>query len=284
MAQPYYETFQNIGNSGIHIAFYTVPGGYRPLHWHEELEILYPLNGASDITLEGVKHSLPKKQLMAVESMRVHSTFCHDQTSMFLCIHIARKHFQDCMPDIEDHYIQCSPDQISDEKFPAYLEICRLLEEITRLYIQNAQGFYLEAEGLTLQVLARLIRDFSVTALPRGKERDRITADRLQDIISYVEAHFREPVTLGVIAERTGLGKEAFCRFFKKNMGMSFLRYVSEVRAAHSYQDLVNTQDPVSVIMENNGFTNQKLFNRIFKELYGVTPSAVRKGTRSQVS
>ena len=80
MAQPYYETFQNIGNSGINVAFYTTPGGYRPLHWHEELEILYPLNGLSDITVEGTKFSLPKKQLMAIESMEVHSTFCYDQT------------------------------------------------------------------------------------------------------------------------------------------------------------------------------------------------------------
>ena len=35
-AQPYCEAFRDIENSGIHIAFCTVPGGYRPLHWHEE--------------------------------------------------------------------------------------------------------------------------------------------------------------------------------------------------------------------------------------------------------
>lgn len=63
MNHPYYETFHDIGNSGIHLAFYTTPGGYRPLHWHEELEILYPLNGLSDITVEGTKFSLPKNRL-----------------------------------------------------------------------------------------------------------------------------------------------------------------------------------------------------------------------------
>ena len=278
MAQPYYETFQNIGNSGINVAFYTTPGGYRPLHWHEELEILYPLNGLSDITVEGTKYSLPKKQLMAVESMQVHSTFCYDQTSMFLCIHIARKHFQDCMPDIEDHHILCRPDLVSDENFSAYLEICQLLENMTRLYIQDATAFYLEAEGLTLQVLARLIRDFSTSVLPPDKKGDRLTANRLRDIISYVEEHYQEPVTLQDAADLAGLGKEAFCRFFKKNIGMSFLRYLNEVRVTHIYHDLVNTEDPVSYIMERNGFTNQKLFNRTFKELYGTTPSAVRKG------
>ena len=182
------------------------------------------------------------------------------------------------MPDIEDHYILCRPDLVSDEKFPAYLEICQLLENITRLYIQDAAAFYLEAEGLTLQVLARLIRDFSTSVLPSDKKRDRLTANRLRSIISYVEEHYQEPVTLQEIADQTGLGKEAFCRFFKKNIGMSFLRYLNEVRVTHVYQDLINTEEPISYIMEKNGFTNQKLFNRTFKELYGTTPSAVRKG------
>ena len=149
---------------------------------------------------------------------------------------------------------------------------------MTRLYIQDATAFYLEAEGLTLQVLARLIRDFSTSVLPPDKKSDRLTANRLRDIISYVEEHYQEPVTLQDAADLAGLGKEAFCRFFKKNIGMSFLRYLNEVRATHIYHDLVNTEDPVSYIMERNGFTNQKLFNRTFKELYGTTPSAVRKG------
>ena len=61
---------------------------------------------------------------------------------------------------------------------------------------------------------------------------------------------------------------------------MSFLRYLNEVRVAHVYQDLVNTEEPISYIMEKNGFTNQKLFNRTFRELYGTTPSAVRRGDK----
>ena len=57
---------------------------------------------------------------------------------------------------------------------------------------------------------------------------------------------------------------------------MSFLNYGNEVRLSHVYQDLQNSDAPVAQIMEDNGFTNQKLFNRAFKELYGQTPSSVR--------
>ena len=60
-------------------------------------------------------------------------------------------------------------------------------------------------------------------------------------------------------------------------MGISFLRYVNQVRASHIYQDLIHTDLAIAEIMEKNGFTNQKLSNRTFKELYGCTPSKIRK-------
>lgn len=101
--------------------------------------------------------------------------------------------------------------------------------------------------------------------------------ERIRNVITYVEEHFREPLSLDDAAGLLGLGREYFCRFFKKNMGMTFLNYLSEVRLAHTYEDLLNTNAPISEVMEANGFTNQKLFNSSFKALYGCTPSSIRR-------
>lgn len=95
-------------------------------------------------------------------------------------------------------------------------------------------------------------------------------------MITYVEEHFREPISLSEGSSLLGLAKEYFCRFFKKNMGMSFLEYVNEVRLNHIYQELIYTDKSISVLMEENGFTNQKLFHRLFKKFYGCTPSEAR--------
>jgi AraC-like DNA-binding protein/mannose-6-phosphate isomerase-like protein (cupin superfamily) len=277
MSAPYYETIKEISNSGIRIAYHTVPGGYRPLHWHEELELFYPLNGDSEIHVEGKKYRLMKKQLMVVESSQVHSTYCYDSTSMFICIHISKKHMQKYLPDIEQYRIDCCPERISVEAFPQYREICEKMETLTRIYIEDAPLFQMETEGIILQVLARLLRYFSVKdkAVPSKKELS--SKERIREIITYVDTHFREPISLSDIASQIGLGNEYFCRFFKKYMGMSFSDYLNEVRLAHIYQDLIMTQDSISQIMEANGITNQKQFNRSFKALYGCTPSSIRK-------
>lgn len=184
------------------------------------------------------------------------------------------------LPDLDLYQIRCIPDNISDEKFSEYLTICKLMEQLTRLYIEDVQAYLMEAEGIILQVLARLIRHFSVKTAAVSTATDKQTLERIRDVITYVEENFRDPLTLQDIADYLGLGKEYFCRFFKKNMGMSFLQYVNEVRVSHIYQDLIRTDTPIGELAEQNGFYNQKLFNRTFKEIYGCTPSSVRRNEK----
>lgn len=273
----YYETLPKNQTNGISIAYATAPGGYFPLHWHEELEILYPLNGTADITIEGKKFRLVNKHMLVIESRKVHSTYTYDELSMFVCIHISRKHMRQYLPEIDTYQIRCTPEDASEEQFPAYRGICELLEQLTRLYMEEPPTYRMEADGLVLQILSRLIRRFSVRLPSPSHTGDTLAMERIRDVITYTEEHFREPVTLDDVTGLLGLGKEYFCRFFKKNMGMSFLNYLNEVRLAHTYDDLLNTNAPISEVMEANGFTSQKLFNSSFKALYGCTPSAVRK-------
>ena len=67
MEQPYYETFHEISPQGIRLSYLTAPGGYHPPHWHDELEILYPLNGEADINIEGKIYREVKKHILVVE-------------------------------------------------------------------------------------------------------------------------------------------------------------------------------------------------------------------------
>lgn len=272
-----HEIISSLQSTGISIAYETTPGGYFPLHWHEELEILYPLNGTANIMIEGQNFNLLKKHMLVVESRKVHSTYTYDEVSMFVCIHISRKHMRQYFPEIDLYQIHCTPEDATTDQFPVYRASCELLEALTRLYMEEPITYRMEAEGLVLQILSRLIRFFSVREVQPALTDNSLAMERIRDVITYVEDNFRTPVSLDDMTDLLGLGKEYFCRFFKRNMGMTFLNYLNEVRLAHTYDDLLNTNAPISEIMEANGFTNQKLFNSSFKALYGCTPSSVRK-------
>ena len=278
-----YETYRKVDTEGIYLSYSTAPGGYHPLHWHEEIELLYQLNGRSDIQIDGEKYQIQNKLLTVIDSRQVHSIHTYSDTSMFICVHISKKLIEKYIPDIDLYRIYCIPDDIPDSQFPEYLSVCRQMEDLLRLYITDKPAWQMESEGIILQVLAQLIRHFSRKSAPDEiglSSADRISFNRIRDVITYVEEHFREPISLQDIAGHLGLGREYFCRFFKKNMGMSFLRYLNEVRVSHVYQDLEQTDAPIAEIAEKNGFHNQKLFNRTFREVYGCTPSAVRRKSK----
>ena len=275
MKEPVYETIQYLNPLGIRMNYITTPGGYHPLHWHEELEILYPLNGTVTIWADQKTYLLKERHFSVIESSQVHSTYSPADASMFLCIHLSKIQFQRYLPDIGLRRISCIPDEVMDDRFPEYRSICELFEAMTRLYIKDAGFHSLEAEGILLQIIAQLLRNFSAE-IPFADTADAPSRERIREVISYVEKNFRGPVSLTDISSHLGLTKEYFCRFFKKNMGMSFLKYLNDVRLSHIYRDIQNTDAPIAEIMEQNGFTNQKLFNQAFKKQYGMTPSAVR--------
>lgn len=266
--------------SGYSITYVTAAGGYHPAHWHEELEILYHLNGESDIIIDKKKYHLKKKHLIVVDSGQIHSTYTHDYTSMFVCIHISKEYMEKFVPNLKMYQIVCTPEQVTDEKFEEYLAICRLMQQLTEIYIREPVARLMETEGLILQVFARLIQHFSSPQTLAVNQLDKLTAERMRNIITYVQQHFRENIHLEDVAGNMGVGKEYFCRFFKKNMGISLLQYINEVRSSHVYRDLELTDLPIAEIMERNGFSNQKIFNRTFKAIYGCTPSSVRRMKR----
>lgn len=281
MNTPYYESFKELLTSGFRISYVTAPGGYHPKHWHEELEILFHLNGDSDITIDGKEYHLEKKHMITIDSRQIHSTCSYDPASMFICIHISKSYMEKYIPGLEKYQIRCTPENIRDDNFQDYLDICMLLQDLTQSYIKEPITLSMETEGYILLILARLVQHFSSKDALAVPHVDILAAERIRTIIAYVQEHFREPINLNDIAGKLGLEKEYFCRFFKKYMNMSFLQYLNEIRVSHIYQDLENTSLSIAEIMEKNGFTNQKLFNRTFKSLYGCTPSSVRKNRKN---
>ena len=277
MYHSYYEAPIQSSPLGIRILYQTLPGGFNPLHWHETLEILYPLNGNMNLLLEGERYSLPKKNLTVIESRQAHSTQIDGDTAMNICVHIAKEKLKSYLPEISQYQIVCMPEKISDAQFPVYYEICQLMSQLTKLYILETPEVHLESEGIILQVLARLLRHFGIRSEEKQPESKQSSIGRIHEIRPWVEEHYGEPISLTNAADQLSISREYFCRLFRQSMGITFQEYLTGIRLNHVYQDLLHTDTPVSEVMEMNGFTNQKNFNASFKKLYGHTPSDVRK-------
>ena len=280
MAKAYHEALHPLGNLGIQVSMAALENTHIPAHWHEAMEILFCLNGSVRIHIEHEHLTLQRNQLIVFDSKEVHSIHSDSKLYMFLCIHVDKKQLSVYCPNLELYHIKCRPVSLDDSKSTQYIHLCQLAHDLTRTNVENKNTSAMRSDGTALLMLADLIRYFSVYSLPGTTTGTGQSNDILRKIISYVNEHYTEKLSLEEVANQVGFSREYFCRFFKKKMGVTFLEYQNEYRLSFIYKDLITTRDPVHVILERHGFTNYKLFRRMFQEHFGCTPTKVRENMR----
>lgn len=272
----YFESTEVLPDMGFQIRFVTMKHN-SPLHWHREMEILYILNGSAVVTIEGKRYKLDPMEMIVIDSSVIHDVVYELPQTMGICIHISKSDMRRYLADIELLHIVCCKDKLLPQQKEAYDKLCRYLKELTVLYFEQKQSYALASSALILQIMAVLVEQFSEPAPESLNVSDVDNLARVEQVFNFVEQNYQEPIALQDAADELGVNKEYFCRFFKKNTGMSFLQYVNEVRLNHIYQDLLYTEGSVQQIMEKNGAYNTKLFYRLFKETYQCTPRELKR-------
>lgn len=112
-----------------------------------------------------------------------------------------------------------------------------------------------------------------------GDDNDKFD-ERIQQINNYIRANYSQPISLKELSEKLYLSNGYLSRFFKRNYGMNFAEYLTNIRLFHAVDELLYTNTPITVIAFDNGFASVAVFNKAFKKTYGETPSAYRKKSK----
>lgn len=97
--------------------------------------------------------------------------------------------------------------------------------------------------------------------------------ERLQMIQTYIICNAYHDISLNDIAHYVGMNRSAFCIFFRKNTGKTFVSHLNEYRIELACQLLIQKNMSVSEICYHVGFTNIPYFNRTFKKIKGCSPT-----------
>jgi AraC-like DNA-binding protein len=107
--------------------------------------------------------------------------------------------------------------------------------------------------------------------------------ERMQKVHEYVMQHFREEISLNVLASLICMSESAFCRYFKNRTNKTFSDFVSEVRIGYACKLLMSRELNITQIALESGFNTISNFNRQFKHLMGKSPSQYQKEFLSKV-
>jgi AraC-like DNA-binding protein len=107
-----------------------------------------------------------------------------------------------------------------------------------------------------------------------SKNDSNYDRERMNGIYAYITKNYYQDLTLDMVAEKAYMTPQAFCRYFKKHTGLTFISFLSEIRINEACKKLAaGTYESVSAVALNCGFTNIPNFNRVFKLVVGKSPS-----------
>jgi len=106
--------------------------------------------------------------------------------------------------------------------------------------------------------------------ITRGRE------ERIVDILSFIKQDF-ENVTLDTLSEEFHLSKPYLSKYIREKVGMTFQEVVRKERMKKARALLKETDLTVEVVAVEVGYENVEHFNRLFKNMYDMTPVQYRK-------
>ena len=96
---------------------------------------------------------------------------------------------------------------------------------------------------------------------------------KISEILGYISENYNKDISLKETSEKFFLSYYYLSRLFKEVTGFTFVAYINIVRANNAKLLIGQTDKSLDAIAETVGFGSQKQFVRVFKSLYGISPS-----------
>ena len=276
MQNAQHKLLTDLDETGFGIKYENQVSAYTPPHWHKALELLLFVKGKVTCKFDNMSFQGAPGDLFLINSYQVHESRC-SRGAVYLCVHISPAEMCKYVPNFDQLTFSLAFDPADEAKAVAYEQLRVHMQEILRQTVDNHQASKLECHARLFAAAAILVKHFSQTPPVEETTLRRSDMTRLEPVLEYIQLHHGEELPVDDAADAMGLNKEYFCRLFKKNMGVSYLQYVYQVRTTAVCRELESSEDPIGEIAERHGFRDPKMLNQYFKEIYGCTPSEKRK-------
>lgn len=105
-------------------------------------------------------------------------------------------------------------------------------------------------------------------------QRETESSQLVDHAKEYIYAHYSEPISLTLIAEKLGVSSSYLSDLFHKEIGEPYSKFVTRIRMEQAVKLMkVNPNDKIYTLAMQVGFVNAKHFNSVFKKYYKMTPT-----------
>lgn len=252
--------------------------GFQVMHWHEDVQFIYLLEGNVTIrTLYG------NTDIQAGEGVFINKNVVH-MVEHEGCCH----YYSFVFPDYFLKFYFGSPaagfveaitgnTQLLVYAFtkeqPWCLRILDILRELIELDKKKTEYYVYEVLVRISSVWLEFIKNITLSP---GKKQGAL-GKRMQEFLKYIEEHYAEDISLEDLAQSAHVSKSECLRCFRQSMQTTPFKYLMEYRLLKAAELLSTTEEPVGTVAMNVGFRQTSHFGKCFREKTGYSPREYRK-------
>lgn len=254
---PYY-VYELYGNSGLMV----------PLHWHDEIEILFAKNPGK-LILDGQSIPFKENDILFVNSRQLHSTYLEYGGLVYHILIDPRLYYFSHSQYMNEHYMRL-PVKLPERNalFPDIINelvgIERPVKPENELYVMNLLFKML----LCMQKENYFVTNYNVD--------DSVQLEYIKKSIEYIENNLTEKMLIDDIADNIGISKAYLMRLFKIYTGDTIIHYLTGCRLEEARRRLMENYSVTNIAVDC-GFTDAPHFCKAFKKYYGSSPINYRK-------
>lgn len=254
---------------------------FLPLHWHDEIEIIYVEDGEMVFNVDMQQHTLTAGQCIFINRGMLHSAYTKaNSTAMHYAIVFNLNILSSSLYDsCQNRYID--PLLSSSILFPLVLDThskggAKILIEILDIidhYTNKTPGSEISIKASLYKIIAILADDNSFIKKLDTSEPKDYKVELMKIVLNYIHSNYNQKLYLEELAEKANMNTHYFCRFFKSIMGTSPVTYINHYRIEQAAKMLKTSDYKVLDICYAVGFDNFSYFIKKFKEYKNCTPS-----------
>lgn len=257
---------------------YRHSGTLFPIHWHEQLELIYVLDGDLVISGEGDIQWVHQHDLMLINPGEIHHIESTSTYSRYYCVIIdpmflSSSYFDSC----ESNYLL--------PLFSSKIKLTNRVEsqdskdyflQLINLFQQRPKGFELGLKGLIYMFLSTLFSQTSIAEVPSPLMSVK-KQSYVKNALKFIHDNYTLNFTLEDLGAQLHVSHFYIAHLFKTYTGTSIQKYLIEYRLKRSLIQLIHSDTTIIDIAMANGFNDPNYFSRQFKKVFNLSPLQYRQ-------
>ncbi len=243
---------------------------HSTLHTHPFTELFYVVDGKGEFNIQGQRFPVKANDFVIINPQVEHTELSSpDEPLEYIVLGIKGLSFSNLTPVSEGGH-PFSFFNLRDEQ----KDILRYLNAMVQEATSQSMSYELVCHNLLEILLIKILRHQHFD-LEVGKQ-SKATKD-ISFIKHYLETYYHESIQLEDLASMTHLSRFYISHSFKKEIGMSPMEYLIDIRIKESKILLRTTNYSISQVADIVGFTTPTYFSKQFRKSTGISPTDYRE-------